>query len=68
MRFSRNNLRPSSVLAVLLIAAVSCGSSGSDGATTTAVNGTVAGIGNLPDQVSTNRKISDKAAVSHVYL
>lgn len=53
MRFSRNNLRRSSVLAVLLIAAVSCGSSGSDGATTTAVNGTVAGIGNLPDQVST---------------
>jgi hypothetical protein len=53
MRFSRNNLRRSSVLAVLLIAAVSCGSSGSDGATTTAVNGTVAGIGNLPDQAST---------------
>jgi len=53
MRFSRNNLRRSSVLIVLLIAAVSCGSSGSDGATTTAVNGTVAGIGNLPDQVST---------------
>jgi hypothetical protein len=46
-------MRRSSVLAVLLIAAVSCGSSGSNGATTTAVSGTVAGIGNLPDQVST---------------
>jgi len=53
MSFSRHNMRRSSVLAVLLIAAVSCGSSGSNGATTTAVSGTVAGIGNLPDQVST---------------
>jgi len=53
MSFSRHNTRRSSVLAVLLIAAVSCGSSGSNGATTTAVSGTVAGIGNLPDQVST---------------
>ena len=53
MSFSRHNTRRSSVLAVLLIAVVSCGSSGSNGATTTAVSGTVAGIGNLPDQVST---------------
>jgi len=53
MSFSRHNTRRSSVLAVLLIAVVSCGSSSSNGATTTAVSGTVAGIGNLPDQVST---------------
>jgi hypothetical protein len=43
----------SAVLAALLLVAVACGSSDSDGATTTAANGTVAGIGNLPDQVST---------------
>jgi len=53
MNFSRDNLRRCAVLTVFLIAVVACGSSGSDGATTTAVNGTVAGVGNLPDQVST---------------
>jgi hypothetical protein len=40
------------VIAVLLASVAACGSSISDGATTTAVTGTVAGIGNLPDQGS----------------
>ena len=53
MNFSRDNLRRCAALTVFLIAVVACGSSGSDGVTTTAVNGTVAGVGNLPDQVST---------------
>ena len=53
MNFSRDNLRRCTALTVFLIAVVACGSSGSDGVTTTAVNGTVAGVGNLPDQVST---------------
>ena len=38
--------------AVVLASLAACGSSISDGATTTAVTGTVAGIGNLPDQGS----------------
>lgn len=41
------------IVAGLVIVAVACGSSSSDGATTTAVTGTVAGIGVLPDQDST---------------
>ena len=53
MNFSQDNLRRCAALTVFLIAVVACGSSGSDGVTTTAVNGTVAGVGNLPDQVST---------------
>ena len=53
MNFLRHSSCRITVLAVLLLVAVACGSSGSDGATTTAVNGTVAGVGNLPDQVST---------------
>ena len=53
MNFSRDNLRRCAALTVFLVAVVACGSSGSDGVTTTAVNGTVAGVGNLPDQVST---------------
>ena len=53
MKFLRQRSSRSAVLAALLIVAVACGSSDSEGATTTAVNGTVAGIGNLPDQVST---------------
>ena len=53
MNFPRDNLRRCAALTVFLIAVVACGSSGSDGVTTTAVNGTVAGVGNLPDQVST---------------
>ena len=53
MKFSRRSACRSAVVAVLLLGAVACRSSGSDGATTTAVSGTVAGIGNLPDQVST---------------
>jgi hypothetical protein len=53
MNFLRRQLSQSAVLGALLLVVVACGSSDSDGATTTAVNGTVAGIGNLPDQVST---------------
>ena len=53
MNFSQDNLRRCAALTVFLIAVVACGSSGSDRVTTTAVNGTVAGVGNLPDQVST---------------
>ena len=53
MNFLRRQLSRSAVLGALLLVAVACGSSDSDGATTTAVNGTVAGIGNLPAQVST---------------
>jgi len=53
MRFSRRSSHRSAAVAFLLLVAVACGSSGSDGTTTTAVNGTVAGVGNLPDQVST---------------
>ena len=41
------------VITTLLLSVAACGSSISDGATTTAVTGTVAGIGNLPVQVST---------------
>lgn len=40
------------VITALLASVVACGSSISDGATTTGVSGTVAGIGNLPDQGS----------------
>jgi hypothetical protein len=53
MNFLRRQLSRSAVLGALLLVVVACGSSDSDGATTTAVNGTVAGIGNLPAQVST---------------
>ena len=53
MNFLQRQSFRSAVLTVFLIAVVACGSSDSDGATTTAVNGTVAGVGNLPDQVST---------------
>ena len=53
MKFLQGQSSRSAVLAALLLIAVACGSSDSDGATTTAANGTVAGIGNLPDQVST---------------
>lgn len=53
MNFLRQRSSRSAVLAALLLVAVACGSSDSDGATTTAANGTVAGVGNLPDQVST---------------
>ena len=53
MNFLRHSSCRITVLAVLLLVAVACGSSDSDGATTTAVSGTVAGVGNLPDQVST---------------
>lgn len=40
------------VITALLASVAACGSSISDGATTTGVSGTVAGIGNLPDQGS----------------
>jgi hypothetical protein len=53
MKLLQQRSSRSAVLAALLLVAVACGSSDSDGATTTAANGTVAGIGNLPDQVST---------------
>jgi hypothetical protein len=53
MKFLQGQSSRSAVLVALLLIAVACGSSDSDGATTTAANGTVAGIGNLPDQVST---------------
>ena len=53
MKLLQQRTSRSAVLAALLLVAVACGSSDSDGATTTAANGTVAGIGNLPDQVST---------------
>ncbi|MDP4977765.1 MAG: hypothetical protein NWP97_08430 [Ilumatobacteraceae bacterium] len=53
MKLLQQRSSQSAVLAALLLFAVACGSSDSDGATTTAANGTVAGIGNLPDQVST---------------
>ena len=53
MKFLQRQSSRSAVLVALLLVAVACGSSDSDGATTTAANGTVAGIGNLPDQVST---------------
>jgi hypothetical protein len=44
MKFLQRQSSRSAVLAALLLVAVACGSSDSDGATTTAVNGTVAGI------------------------
>ena len=53
MKFLQRQSSRSALLAALLLVTVGCGSSDSDGATTTAANGTVAGIGNLPDQVST---------------
>lgn len=53
MKLLQQRSSRSAVLAALLLVAVACGSSDSDGVTTTAANGTVAGIGNLPDQVST---------------
>ena len=53
MKLLQHRSSRSAVLAALLLAAVACGSSDSDGVTTAAANGTVAGIGNLPDQVST---------------
>ena len=53
MKFLQQRSTRSALLVALLLVAVACGSSDSEGATTTAVNGTVAGVGNLPDQVST---------------
>ena len=53
MKSTSQNFGRMAVITTLLASVAACGSSISDGATTTAVNGTVAGIGNLPDQVST---------------
>jgi hypothetical protein len=52
MKSLSQNFGRMAVIAVLLASVAACGSSISDGATTTAVTGTVAGIGNLPDQGS----------------
>ena len=51
-------------LAILFSVATACGSSSSDGATTTAVSGTVAGVGNLPAQDLTSE--TDSANQSSV--
>jgi len=61
MKFLQGQSSRSAVLVALLLIAVACGPSDSDGATTTAANGTVAGIGNLPDQVSTTAVDSSSA-------
>lgn len=53
MRLSRHTTSRIAIVASLVFAA-SCGSSNSDGSTTTAVTGTVAGVGNLPEQGSTS--------------
>ena len=53
MKSTSQNFGRMAVITTLLASVAACGSSISDGATTTAVTGTVAGIGNLPVQVST---------------
>ena len=53
MKSTSQNFGRMAVITTLLLSVAACGSSISDGATTTAVTGTVAGIGNLPVQVST---------------
>lgn len=51
MRLPRHKTSRIAIVATLVFAAA-CGSSSSDGVTTTAVTGTVAGVGNLPEQGS----------------
>jgi hypothetical protein len=53
VKSTSQNFGRMAVITTLLLSVAACGSSISDGATTTAVTGTVAGIGNLPVQVST---------------
>lgn len=61
MKSTSQNFGRMAVITTLLASVAACGSSISDGATTTAVTGTVAGIGNLPDQVSTTAADSSSA-------